>query len=63
MATGGTIAGSGAGAAASGVYSAGSIGVEALVDGMSQGGDIADGVAVPDLLNISNVRLVDVCLA
>jgi hypothetical protein len=33
MATGGTIAGSGAGAASSGVYNAGSIGVAALIDG------------------------------
>lgn len=36
MATGGTIAGSGAGAASSGVYSAGSIGVAALIDGESK---------------------------
>lgn len=33
LATGGTIAGSGASSTSSGVYSAGSIGVEALVDG------------------------------
>lgn len=43
MATGGTIAGKGAGAAASGVYNAGAVGIEALVE------------AVPDLLNISNI--------
>ena len=43
MATGGTIAGKGAGAAASGVYQAGEVGIAALVE------------AVPDLLNISNI--------
>jgi L-asparaginase len=43
MATGGTIAGKGAGAASSGVYQAGEVGIAALVE------------AVPDLLNISNI--------
>jgi L-asparaginase len=36
LATGGTIAGSGTSSTASGVYSAGAIGVEALVEGKSQ---------------------------
>jgi L-asparaginase len=35
LATGGTIAGSGTSSTASGIYSAGAIGVEALVQGMS----------------------------
>lgn len=42
LATGGTIAGSGASSTASGVYSAGAIGVEALVEGTSPCTKIAD---------------------
>jgi len=43
LATGGTIAGAGAGASSSGTYTAGSIGVAALID------------AVPDLLQRANI--------